>query len=67
MQNLKDLLIVMLMFLSGFIFGVLSSELAVYLLSLPNTIANIFGYIIFILTFVAILILGFKIFKHLNK
>jgi hypothetical protein len=67
MQNLKDLLIVMLMFLSGFIFGVLSSELAVYLLSLPNTIANIFGYIIFILTFVAILILGYKIFKHLNK
>jgi hypothetical protein len=67
MQNLKDILIVMLMFLSGFIFGVLSSELAVYLLSLPNTIANIFGYIIFILTFVAILILGFKIFKHLNK
>jgi hypothetical protein len=67
MQNLKDLLIVMLMFLSGFIFGVLSSELAVYLLSLPNTIANILGYIIFILTFVAILILGYKIFKHLNK
>jgi hypothetical protein len=67
MQNLKDILIVMLMFLSGFIFGVLSSELAVYLLSLPNTIANIFGYIIFILTFVAILILGYKIFKHLNK
>jgi hypothetical protein len=67
MQNLKDLLIVMLMFLSGFIFGVLSAELAVYLLSLPNTIANIFGYIIFILTFVAILILGYKIFKHLNK
>jgi hypothetical protein len=67
MQNLKDLLIVMLMFLSGFIFGVLSSELAVYLLSLPNTIANIFGYIIFILTFVMILILGYKIFKHLNK
>ena len=67
MQNLKDILIVMLMFLSGFIFGVLSAELAVYLLSLPNTIANIFGYIIFILTFVAILILGYKIFKHLNK
>jgi hypothetical protein len=67
MQNLKDIFIIMLMFLSGFIFGVLSAELAVYLLSLPNTIANILGYIIFILTFVAILILGYKIFKHLNK
>ena len=67
MQNLKDLLIVMLMFCSGFIFGVLSSELAVYLLSLPNTIANIFGYIIFILTFVIIILLGYKLVKFLNK
>ena len=67
MQNLKDVLILVLMFLFGFIFGALSAEFAVYLMSLPNTIANIFGYIIFILTFVAILILGYKIFKHLNK
>ncbi len=57
----------MLMFLSGFIFGTLSAELAVYLMSLPSTMANILGYIIFVITFVAILILGYKIFKHLNK
>jgi hypothetical protein len=67
MQNFKELLIIMLMFLSGFIFGTLSAELAVYLMSLPSTMANILGYIIFVITFVAILILGYKIFKHLNK
>jgi hypothetical protein len=67
MKNLRELLITMLIFVSGFIFASMSTEFSLYLMSLPNTIANIFGVIIFILTFVGVIVLGFKIFKNLNK
>jgi hypothetical protein len=67
MENYRKVLIFVMCFLVTFIGGIIVTELSAYLLTLPNTIANIFGYIILITTFVLILLLGHKLVKSLNK
>ena len=67
MENYRKVLIFVMCFLVTFIGGIIVVELSTYLLTLPNTIANIFGYIILIVTFVLILLLGNKLVKSLNK
>jgi uncharacterized membrane protein YadS len=67
MENNKKLLVVILMIIPCFIFGILISEFATYLLSLPNTIANVLGYTTYVLTLVGMIVLGFKFLKFLNK
>ena len=67
MEKYKKILIFVMGFLTTFISSIILAEFASHLLTQQNTIANIFGYVIYVLIFVSILILGSTVIKSLNK
>jgi hypothetical protein len=67
MEKYQKIFISVMLFIATFITTIIISELAAHFLTLPNTIANIFGGVILFITFAFILIIGYLISKFLNK
>jgi len=67
MEKYQKILVGLMTFIVTFVTTIIVSEFAAYLLTLPNTIANIFGYFILIIIFALILVFGYIVIKSLNK
>lgn len=67
MENYKKIFTTLMFLLAGFFVGFGLADLSIYLLNLPNTIANILGVIVASTIFGFGILLGHKIVKSLNK
>jgi len=67
MEKYKKIFISLMLFIATFIITIIVSEFAGHLLTQPNTIANIFGGVILLITFASVLVLGYLTSKFLNK
>jgi hypothetical protein len=67
LNKLKDIVIIISLFILGFTGAVYTLELAAYLLTLPNTVANISGYCVYVITLSTIIFTGYTFIRSLIK
>lgn len=67
MEKIKDIIAILSLFIIGFMGGVYVLELAAYLLTLPNTIANTFGVCLYVVTIATALFIAYSLIRSLIK
>lgn len=67
MEKIKDIIIILSLFIIGFMGVVYIMELAAYLLTLPNTIANTFGVCLYVVTIATTLFIAYSFIRSLIK
>ncbi len=67
MEKFKEIITILSLFIIGFMGSVYILELAAYLLTLPNTIANVFGFCIYVITMATALFVAYVFVRSLIK
>lgn len=67
MEKFKEIITILSLFIIGFMGSVYILELAAYLLTLSNTIANVFGFCIYVITMATALFVAYVFVRSLIK